>query len=196
MYERDMPKMRALALASPEGLVDTIAFVLCTIQMPLQGVKKQLADVRNQGVRSQYLFGSKRAGYAYALLHARVLHAAVLAAVQTDDAVGAINVLSSVPGLGLVKAAFVAQIVGLPVACLDTHNLRKLGLAENAFRLSKTIGPALKRAKIEAYVNVCTSTGGAAHWWNSWCAFVAGSRFNKQLPTADAVSAYHVECLT
>lgn len=195
MYDRDMPLMRAHALASPAGLVDVIAFVLCTIQQPLQSVGRQMADIRLNGEASKYLFGMKRGGYAYAVEHAGVLHAAVAKAVELGDTVGAVDVLTSIPGLGVVKASFVAQIVGLEVACLDGHNLKRLGLAESAFKLAKGVKPVTKRAKIAAYVKACADTGGARYWWNSWCEYVAGNRANRSLLSGDAVSAYHVECL-
>jgi hypothetical protein len=89
VYDRDMPIMRAHALASPQGLTDVIGFVLCTIQQPLQSVKAQMSDLRQNGAHSKYLFGSKRIGYAYALEHAQVLFAAVTKAVEVNDAIGA-----------------------------------------------------------------------------------------------------------
>lgn len=195
MYDRDMPRMRSHALSSPQGLVDVIGFVLATIQQPLQSVKNQMADIKINGAESKYLFGSKRLGYAYAVEHAVVLHAAITAAVDVNDVIGCIDVLSNVPGLGIVKASFVAQICGLEVACLDTHNLRRLGLGEAAFKLAKSVKPSTKRKKIAGYVRICTDTGGSRHWWNTWCEFVAGNRANKSLTSADMVSAYHVECL-
>lgn len=195
MYDRDMPLMRSHALASPQGLVDVVAFVLATIQQPLQSVGRQMADIRACGAESKYLFGSKRAGYAYAVEHAAVLHAAVVAAVETNDTIGAVDVLSNIPGLGIVKASFIVQICGLEVACLDGHNLKQLGLAETAFKLAKSVKPATKRAKIAHYVSICAETGGSRHWWNTWCEYVAGNRANKALTTGDAVSAYHVSCL-
>ena len=195
MYERDMPLMRAHALASPRGLTDVIAFVLCTIQQPLQSVKNQLADIRVNGSDSKYLFGMKRAGYQYAADHADVLHAAVVKAVEIGDTIGAIDVLTNVPSLGIVKASFVAQIVGLEVACLDGHNLTRLGLPETAFKLAKSVKPDTRRKKIAAYVKACADTGGSAYWWNTWCAYVAGNKANRSLTSADMVSAYHVECI-
>lgn len=195
MYQRDMPLMRDHALASPRGLVDVIGFVLCTIQQPLQSVKNQMADLRINGADSRYLFGSKRDGYRYAVDHAPVLHAAMVKAVETRDAVGAVDVLSNVPGLGIVKASFVAQICGLEASCLDTHNLKRLGLPETAFRLAKSVKPETKRNKISSYLELCVKTGGSEHWWNSWCAAVAGNRANKTLVCADTVSAYHWECI-
>lgn len=195
MYDRDMPLMREIALASPEGLTKVIAFVLSTIQQPLQSVANQMAELKREGVNSKYLFGSKRDGYRYAVDHACVLHAAVVEAVRVNDVVGAVDVLTNVPGLGIVKAAFVAQICGLDVACLDTHNLRRLGMAEGALKLAKSVKPETRRRKIADYVALCSSTGGARHWWNTWCDYVAGNRANKSLPTGDAVSAYHVACI-
>jgi hypothetical protein len=127
MYNRDMPLLRAHALSSPAGLVDVIAFVLSTIQQPLASCARQMADIRAHGAASVYLFGSKRAGYEYAVEHREVLFAAVVKAVEVGDVVGAVDVLANVPGLGVVKASFVAQIVGLEVACLDSHNLKRLG---------------------------------------------------------------------
>jgi hypothetical protein len=195
MYDRDMPRMRNHALSTPQGLVDVIGFVLATIRQPFQEVKNQMADIRLNGRESKYLFGSKRIGYAYAEDHAAVLHAAIIAAVDVNDVIGAVDILSNVPGLGIVKASFVAQICGLEVACLDTHNLRRLGLAESAMKLAKSVKPATKRKKIADYVGLCATTGGARHWWNIWCETVAGSSRNKSLTSADMVSAYHVECL-
>lgn len=195
MYDRDVPLLRAHALASEDGLVDVIAFVLATIQQPLQSVARQMADIRANGAQSKYLFASKRIGYAYAVEHKAVLFAAVTKACEVGDVVGAVDVLSNVPGLGIVKASFVAQICGLEVACLDTHNLRALGKAESAFKLAKSVKPDTKLAKIRNYVAVCRETGGSRHWWNVWCQTVAGNRANRSLTTADAVSAYHVECV-
>jgi hypothetical protein len=195
VYARDMPVMRAHALASPQGLTDIIGFVLSTIKQPLQSVKAQMIELRAHGAASKYLFGSKRAGYAYALEHAEVLFAAITKAVDVKDTIGAIDVLSNIPGLGIVKAAFIAQIVGLEASCLDGHNLKRLGLSETAFKLAKSVKPETKRAKIRAYLELCCKTGGAEYWWNTWCEYVAGNKGNKRLTNADLVSAYHAYCL-
>src|SRR6188768_183360 len=98
MYDRDMPLMRAHALASPSGFVDVVAFVLSTIQQPLQSVGNQMAEIRAHGAASKYLFGSKRPGLTYAMAHAAALHAAVTAAVDASDTIGAIDIISTIPG--------------------------------------------------------------------------------------------------
>jgi len=137
----------------------------------------------------------KRNGYLYAVEHKHVLHEALKAAVKHNDPVGAIDVLTNVPNLGIVKAAFVAQLVGLDVACLDSHNLDRLGLDRAALRFAKTVKPETKRKKIQDYVHLTQVTGGSEYWWDTWCNYVAGNRANKSLTTGDAVSAYHATCI-
>ena len=127
--------------------------------------------------------------------HKRVIYAAIKEAVRTGDAVGAIDVLTNVPNLGVVKAAFVAQLCGMDVACIDSHNCDRLGLARTALRLAKTVKPATKLKKIGDYVALCKRTGGSQYWWDTWCEYVAGNSANKKLPTGDAVSAFHVEAV-
>lgn len=194
MYDKHVPIIRAHALASPQGLTDLITFVLLTIQQQFPTVARQFADVRANGANSKVLFGSKRAGYQYACEHKEVIFAAVTKAVEVSDTIGAIDVLTNVPGLGIAKAAFVAQCVGLDVACLDQHNLARLGLPDNAFNFKKTIKPETRRAKIEAYVKLTRKSGGARYWWNTWCEYVAGRR-NSPLKTGAAVSAFHCQAL-
>jgi hypothetical protein len=194
MYAEDQPLMAAHGLSSPDGLVDVITFVLCTIKQKLNLVGRQMEDIRVNGAESKYLFGSKRDGYRYAVEHKEVLFAAVSKGVAIGDVVGTVDVLTSVPGLGMVKASFVAQILGLDVACLDIHNLKALGLPETAFKLPKGVKRETKLARIAAYVKTCADTGGSAYWWNRWCTYVAGRR-GSHLKTPEEVSRYHVDCL-
>lgn len=194
MYERDCPKIARHALASPNGFVDVVAFVLCTIRQPFGRVAVQMAEIREHGENAAALFGWKRAGYRYASEHRHVLHAAICEAVRVQDAVGAVDVLSAIPGLGMVKAAFVAQLCGLNVGCLDRHNLRRLGLPETALRFPKTLAPDTRRERIASYVRK-TQRRGARGWWDSWCVMAAGTRGMKALDTADKVSAFHVLAL-
>ena len=193
MYAEHMPRIAAHGLASPSGLVDVVAFVLCTIQQPFSQMAKQMALVREHGEHAVCLFGSKRDGYRYVVEHASVLHAAIVEAKRTSDVIAAVDVLSLIPGLGVVKAGFVAQCLGFEVACLDTHNLRRLGLPIDALKLSKSLKPDTRRAKIVAYVDLCKRTGGAQYWWNTWCAYVVGRR--NKFASAMEVSAFQCVAL-
>lgn len=195
-YSRDVAAISSHALATPAGLVDVIAFTLTTIRQPLASCVRQMSDVRLNGAAARSLFGSKSAGYAYAVEHAFGLHAAMVACVESGDVVLAVDILSAIPGLGVVKASFVAQMLGLEASCLDSHNLARLGLKEDAFKLPKGLKPETKRAKIAAYLAVCAEHGGARYWWNTWCDYVAEKAGpNKSLATGDIVSAFHVSAV-
>ena len=181
-------------LKDADNTVIGITFVLGTIQNALSNVGKFMDGVANGGADSISMT-MKRNGYLYAVEHKHVLHEALKAAVKHNDPVGAIDVLTNVPNLGIVKAAFVAQLVGLDVACLDSHNLDRLGLNRAALKFAKTVKPETKLKKIQDYVHLTQVTGGTEYWWDTWCNYVAGNRGNKKLTTGDMVSKYHADCI-
>ena len=194
MYKRDNKKIAKFILKDADNTVIGITFVLGTIQNALSNVGKFMDGVANGGADSIAMTG-KRNGYLYAVEHKYVLHEALKAAVKHNDPVGAIDVLTNVPNLGIVKSAFVAQLVGLDVACLDSHNLDRLGLNRAALKFAKTVKPETKLKKIQDYVHLTQVTGGTEYWWDTWCNYVAGNRGNKKLTTGDMVSKYHADCI-
>ena len=194
MYKRDNKKIAQFILKDADNTVIGITFVLGTIQNALSNVGKFMDGVANGGADS-IAMTMKRNGYLYAVEHKYVLHEALKAAVKHNDPVGAIDVLTNVPNLGIVKAAFVAQLVGLDVACLDSHNLDRLGLNRAALKFAKTVKPETKLKKIQDYVHLTQVTGGTEYWWDTWCNYVAGNRGNKKLTTGDMVSKYHADCI-
>ena len=194
MYKRDMPLIRDHMLSSPEGLIDAVTFVLLTIQQQFKCVRNAMRRVKAEGRDSAVLFGFKRAGFDYVTEHAEVLHAALTKACEVGDVVGAIDVFSNVPGLGVVKAAFVCQLAGLEVGCLDVHNLTRFEINGQAFKFTPKTKRATRLSKIKYYVEVCSNLGGSEYLWDSWCNHVAGNRSNKTLVDGDAVSRFHVDC--
>ena len=103
--------------------------------------------------------------------------------------------LLDAPGLGIAKSGFVLQCMGFDVACMDSHNLKRMGLKEGAFKDNPKAKRATRLQRNLAYVKICQQEG-SQYWWNSWCCHVAGNRANKRLITGDAVSAFHVHCIT
>jgi hypothetical protein len=96
----------------------------------------------------------------------------------------------------MVKAAFLAQCLGFNVACIDSHNIKRLGISPNLVKTPPSgMKPATVRKKVEQYVEL-TQQEGSEYWWNTWCKYVAGNRANRALDTGDVVSRYHVECIT
>lgn len=196
MYKRDCKKIARYALKNPDNLVRVATFVLTTIQAGLATTHNQMLDIDKHGADSKYLWGSKRQGYEYLQEHKQVLFDAIKSAVKHNDIVGAVDILTNVPCLGIVKASFVAQMVGFDVSCIDSHNCDRLGLARTALRFSKKVKPEIKRKKIQDYIAFTQDTGGAEYWWNTWCNYVAGNRANKSLDTGAKVSYYHVTAVT
>ncbi len=145
------------------------------------------------------MWGKKSDGLAYkkqndAWLWGKINH--IKESMGTDSVeacVAAIELFLPVPNLGMVKAAFVAQCLGFNVACIDSHNLKRLGMNENQVKLGK-VKPETRHKKITAYVEM-TQEQGSEYWWDSWCEYVAGNQANRQLDTGDVVSRYHVECV-
>lgn len=199
MYTRDVSAISAHALGTPQGLMDVIEFVLCTIQQPLQQVLPQRLDIVKNKQDSKFLFGSKRDGYKFAQEHKAFLWRVMHDILKRDDSderkADLIQHFMQVPGLGMVKAAFVVQCIGGGTACIDSHNLKRLGLPETAVKVSSKLKPETIRKKVIAYVQMCDETGGSEYWWNTWCAHVAGRR-GSPLKTADAVSSYHTDAVT
>ena len=199
MYDRDMPIIAAYAESKPEGLLSVITFVLCTIQAGLSTVKAQMDDVKVNGEASMYLWGKKSDGYVYASDHIEFLWSKLFhlrdKSIEDPEVIAeAIELLMAVPNLGMVKAAFVCQCVGFNVACIDSHNLKRLGLPPSAVKVSAKLSKEKKREKILNYIALCQQEG-ARYWWDTWCVHVAGNQANRRLKTGEAVSAYHSECV-
>ncbi len=165
--------------------------VLLSIQQPWQGVPAQFAHVRAQGRDSVYLFGAKRAGYDYAVEHARELRIAAQIAYDKSDLDALLMRYLQIPCLGLVKASFLAQLTIADGACLDLHNSRRLGLTPNDVKLPKALRDASKLAKISAYNATWRAHGDSAYWWDTWCDAMVGTTYNKRIATGAQASAIH-----
>ena len=199
MYSTHASKIAQYGLNSPDGMVNVIRFTLCTIQQPLSGCLRQIKDIEKNGIQSKYLFGSKRKGLEYTIKNKEALHKGLLEikSRNMDDlarTIEAVYFIMQVPSLGMVKASFVLQMLGFNVACLDSHNLKRLGLDIKHTKVPATLRPETKIKKITKYVKL-TRIKGTEYWWNSWCDYVAGNIGNKALTTGEAVSEFHVQCV-
>lgn len=198
MYKRDALAIAAHAKGSPEGLLDVIEFTLLTIRQPLQMIEAQRRDIAGKGLESRFLFGPKRDGLQWSRENTGYLWRVALDILKREPseerAADLVQHFMQVPGLGMVKASFVAQMMGEDVACLDTHNLKALGIPEASVKIPKGLKAETARRKVLAYVKLCRETGGSEYWWNRWCDYVAGRR-GSPLKTGDQVSAFHVSAV-
>jgi hypothetical protein len=199
MYKQDVTAIEAHVSTGPRALMDVIEFVLCTIQAGLSTVRLQRDDIAKQGLTSRFLWGKKAEGLAYAYDNAEPLWAKLLqlkegGRTDPENIAEATLLLMEVPNLGMVKASFVLQCIGFDTACIDSHNLKRLGLKESAVKVNPKLSAQTKKVKVLDYVKLCQQRG-TEYWWDSWCKYVAGNRANRYLTSAEAVSAYHVDCI-
>ena len=144
--------------------------------------------MKQQGASAPALWGSKRSGYTYLRENAEALYEQLVESPK-GETVDVVRYIMQVPGLGIPKASFLAQCLGYDVGCLDSHNLKRFNLPLNFVKAT------INSIKVANYVEY-TQELGSEELWNSWCEYVAGNKYNKSLPTADAVSAYHYTAIT
>jgi hypothetical protein len=188
MYADEVPRLSDWARDDPDNLADLCTFVVLTIRVTFARVAGAFKDVQRKGEDSAYLWGAKRQAYKDIHADPETLHADLFDANVMDT----IDILATrVHGLGIVKSAFIAQMLGHDVACMDVRNITDAGLPERSWRTDgkqwHKLRPATRERKIAEYVQFTIETGGAEHWWNHWCHGIA-PQFGGN---ADRVSKLH-----
>lgn len=187
LFHRDALAVGEAARANEEVFLRVILMVLLSVRQPWTKVPDQFHGTVNLGAQSPYLFGFKRVGYQFARENISKLHRRIVSYEHDKDLVSLIYDLMAVPGLGLAKASFVAQLTVNDGACLDGHNLRRLGLDPNFTRLDKNLQRDRIEARINAYNASWATQGDSAYWWNTWCVELA----TKYKVTPEEISAMH-----
>lgn len=182
MYASHSPKIARGMRRDNAIFLRGVLFAICSIRQPIVGVPDQLAEIEEKGASAECLFGSKRDAFAFLVDHHAALRRAILAGA---DNAARIETLLAVPGLGIVKSAFVLQLMGYNVACLDSRNVKREGRNPRAFRTDGKPPHKLRR-KIKEYL--AEVEGKAAHYWDAWCADAA----EVYDQTADEISALHL----
>ena len=183
MYREHVPQIAAAMREDPRIFERGVMFAVLSARTKFVRAEEQMRDLEDNGRGAASLWGWKFDSYDYLSEHAGALW---LAARDCRDPVGAIAGLCKIPGLGIVKAGFVCQLMGFDVGCLDTRNIERLGLNPEAYASQ---GAAYKarpsfRRKIESYV---AETGGRAEeLWDGWCAYMAKG------VSADEISRRHL----
>ncbi len=137
MYSRDQAAIQRWC-KNPNKAVDVGLVALLSIRMQWVGVGTQLKSVRDQGRDSPCLWGHKRKGYDYLVANKRLLYRTI-----RDLRAGRISTRAfirqwiKVPGMGIVKAAFVAQMACGKAGCLDMHNIKRFGLNAKVWTVPK-----------------------------------------------------------
>jgi len=173
MYAEDQARIQRWC-KNPEKVVQVGLVALCSIRMQWVGVGNQLATIRAQGRTATCLWGHKRKGYDYLVANKRLLYRTV-----RDLRAGRISTRAfirqwiKVPGMGMVKAGFVAQMTCGKAGCLDMHNIVRYGLDVKMLTIPKRKNIADQMQVIDDFINhylsVCELCGGTEYLWDEWC---------------------------
>ena len=186
MYETHVPYIASAMRQDADAFARGVTFALLSIQQMFITVPKAMVDVEQNDTASRFLFGFKASAYHFLMEHKVGLHAACVAATSPAEVIATV---ATIPGIGIVKAAFVAQLMGHDVACLDTRNIQREKRNPREYRSRKDCSPRKFAKDIERYVR---DTGGKAReYWDTWCTDVAKTYGMTPL----AVSKLHLDCV-
>jgi hypothetical protein len=195
-FARDCVPIVAFAQRSPDNWARVATFVLLTMRQSFITMARQMTDTDRDGSASKWLYGWKRDSFRAIHESKLALHAESLRFARGEiDLDSLILAYLALPGFGIVKASFLCQMTVADGACLDVHNLDRMGLRLDAFNCSKTLTVATIRARIAAYNRIWAAQGDSAYWWDSWCNYVAVRR-RKWFPYGGAqCSAIHPDVI-
>jgi hypothetical protein len=187
------------ARESSEHLKLVILMVSLSIQQNWKSIGSQLLHVKKHGVDSHYLFGFKKDTYAYVDEHKDKLYEQYIAVVDSDktDKVKALELLKifyEVPGLNLIKAGFVCQLVAGLVGCIDSNNeqVKEYRIKPNDIKLAKSVkSEKIRNKKMLKYISICHNIG-TEKLWNNWCTLVYKKR---KWENSFTVSKVHIDYL-
>lgn len=203
-YRRDCLAIVEKSRSDPAYFPGIASMVFTSIQQPFASIRDRLADVAREGLASRVLYGNHRGGMRYVMRHTAELHTA---AEWCASGRGGLDRLLmrylEIPGLGIVKASFLAQLTTGQGACMDGINLHRFDLRKDHFRHRTAWTDKTRLAKVRSYNAYWATLGDSAYWWDTWCQFQADrthylngvSAAKVGDGSASAVSALHLACL-
>ena len=193
IYSQDIAECNAFCQDSPENTRRMLLFVVATIQQQLETVPAILDSLEQDGPQSMWAFGFKRDSVAY--INANYVRVHNDAIAQASYAADLLAVFHRVPGLGLVKAGFAAQLFANQIGCIDRHNVTLYGIPLSALRCDKVLTQRTQVTKRKRYIALCDGLGGSAVLWSQWCDYLARMR-PVNWGSGREVSQFHYECLS
>jgi len=192
MFKQHQPIIEKYARQNPDNLEKVLVFVLTTIQKRLSTCVAQRKQINISGVNSVCLNGRKQRTYKEIVATKAYLYDKIF----SDDISNAEKLLeiTSIYGIGTVKAGFIMQLCLGEIGCLDVHNLKRFGLSPNVFKVSDKMPQATAIRKANFYIKTCEDLGGCEYLWDSWCQYLA-EIYPNIYTDANDVSDLHVNCI-
>jgi hypothetical protein len=185
MYASHVPQIAAAMRADQATFCRGVMFAVLSARVQFPRVPAQCKELTARKASAACLWGWKFDAYAYMTEHANTLYGTV--APENDTAKALWNV-TRIPGMGIVKGAFVLQMLGHDIACLDVRNIVKDGRSPRTYRAdgeARKDGPAFRR-KIDRYIT--DTQGKAQFYWDRWCTEVAADYAS----TPERISELHL----
>lgn len=187
MYAEHVPIICTAMRAKRSIFARGVMFALLSARVQFPRVPDQCRELAQRKEKADCLWGWKFDAYQYVTAHRDELWENVTQ-LRTPEV--CITELCTIPGMGIVKAAFVAQMLGYDVACMDVRNMEREGFAGRPWRTDgKDATGKAYRAKIGRYV--AHTAGRAQELWDTWCNEV-GRDYGL---TGELVSKIHVDAI-
>ena len=201
MYKEHQPTISRHVAKSQGAFADLFRFVIATIRQPLYSTPLQVKDFKRLGSQSVFAFSYKAPALDWladneATLYRDAMNIADAAPDPDRLAREATFYFATLPGLGLVKGGFMAQLAFGVSGCLDSHNAARFGLRPSMLRADRFKNAATKTQwrRLDAYLSAVNDCGGTELLWDEWCAYVA-ERAPQRYENAYAASALHCSAL-
>lgn len=185
MYQDQVAVLNAAMRLDPDIFLRGVTFAVLSIRQQFITLADQMRQVDAVSLNARALWGYKRGSYDYLRKHKVELWEMVKSANDSETAIAA---LTAIPGIGIVKAAFVCQMMGHDIGCLDSRNITRLNLNPREWRSDGNVNKTSLafRNKIGRYV--AATAGQAETLWNDWCKDVA----RVYAVTAEQISQDHL----
>ena len=131
MYANHVPQIAAAMRADQPTFCRGVMFAILSARVQFIRVPGQCRELSARKADAQCLWGWKFDAYAYLSEHKNELFGLVA---HCDDTAEALYQVTRIPGMGIVKGAFVLQLLGHDIACLDVRNIVKDGRSPRAYR--------------------------------------------------------------
>ena len=193
MYDIHQSDIENACRADMHVCAEALLFVSRSIRQKFYRMPIITEQERTMGVEAPSLQNqNRRIGYEFIKSNRKYLHK-ILYDNSLSDA-EKLLAMTSIPGIGIVKAGFILQLCTGKVGCLDVHNLKMFGFSESAFKFSKSVKQNTALAKCNLYIETCEKLGGSRYLWNNWCRFIA-DKYPKHFTSAEQVSQMHVDLI-
>ena len=179
-YRLHNPQCREIMQGSVDGMMQGYALVSASIRERTDKLCGIMDDYRKHGFQMQAIqkWEGKSKGAKYVYENRYELYNESMKLIKSKKKNAKADFVLrwvQVPGLGPVKASFVAQLMAGWVGCIDVHNIRKYMPDEDPKKGTPSrwqcagLSLETQRKKVVDYIEFCERVGGPKVLWDQWC---------------------------